>query len=236
MESLRIYELEKYANLIIQDEAEQATLDSLLRLTITRFFRNAWLWSDLASVIPEVEGCLGNDETLRIWSAGCAGGEEPFSMAMLLDDLGRSGHVNHPWVILGTDTDAPSLKRARETTYKWGSVREVPRHLLDLWFREDDGLWTLAEEVRNFVEVRHHDLLNLDPPGQFHIVLLRNSILTYNTDEVQLKVLERLHECLLTPGYLIIGRTERVPEGAGFEEISKCIFRSIQGSKFKIQE
>jgi chemotaxis protein methyltransferase CheR len=225
MESLRIYELEKYANLVVQNEAERATLDSLLRLTITRFFRNAWLWIDLASLIQEVQSHLGQDQTLRIWSAGCAGGEEPFSMAMLLDDLDRSGHVNHPWAILGTDTDTSSLKRACEATYQWGSVREVPRHLLDLWFREDDELWTLAEEVRNFVEFRHHDLLNLDPPGQFHIVLLRNSILTYNTDEVQRKVLGRLHECLLSPGYLIIGRTEKMPEGTGFEKIAKCVYR-----------
>ena len=227
MESLRIYDLEKYAQLVARDEAEQATLDSLLRLTITRFFRNAWLWSDLASLIQDGESCLGKNESLRIWSAGCAGAEEPFSMAMLLDDLSRSGHVKHPWTILGTDTDTPSLERARETTYRWGSVREVPRHLLGRWFKEDDGLWTLAEEVRNLVEVRRHDLLTMSPPGQFHLVLLRNSILTYNTEEIQRKVLDRIHKCLLSPGYLIIGRTEKLPEEVPFEIISKCIYRKI---------
>ncbi|MEE8546700.1 MAG: CheR family methyltransferase [bacterium] len=224
MESLRIYELGKYAQLVTRDTAEQATLDSLLRLTITRFFRNAWLWADLGSLIPETGGCLGGNETLKIWSAGCAGGEEPFSMAMLLDDLSRSGHVKHPWTILGTDTDAPSLKRAQEATYRWGSIREIPKHLQDRWFREDDGLWTLTEEIRSFVEVRQHDLLTTSPPGRFHMVLLRNSILTYNTDEIQRKVLGRIHECLSVPGYLIIGRTEELPEGVGFEEVSKCIY------------
>ena len=227
MEALRIYELEKYAQLVSREPAEQAELESLLRLTITRFFRNSWLWTDLGSLMPEAASCLGDNEILRIWSAGCAGGEETFSMVMLLDDLSRSGHLNHRWAILGTDTDTSSLQRSREATYKWGSVREVPRHLLDRWFREDEGLWTLAEEVRSLAEFRQHDLLNADPPGRFHLALLRNSILTYNTDEVQRNVLARIRECLLSPGYLVIGRTEKLPEGTDFEEVSRCVYRAV---------
>jgi two-component system CheB/CheR fusion protein len=146
-------------------------------------------------------------------------------MVMLLDDLNRSEHLKHTWTILGTDTDTPSLKRSREATYKWGSVREVPRHLLDRWFREYDGLWTLADEVRSLAEIRRHDLKTSNPPGRFHMVLLRNSVLTYNTDEIQRQVLSRVHECLLPPGYLIIGRTEKLPEGARFEEVSRCVYR-----------
>jgi chemotaxis methyl-accepting protein methylase len=227
MESLRIYELEKYAQLVIRDAAERTRLDSLLRLTITRFFRNSWLWSDLDSLVLKIVDLLEPEEVLRIWSAGCAGGEEPFSTAMLLDDLGRTGQMKHPWTILGTDTDKSSLERTRTASYRWGTVREVPRHLLARWFKEDDGFWTLAEEVRDLVEVHQHDLITTDPPGQFHVVFLRNSLLTYNTDEVQRKVLDRIHKCLLTPGYLVIGRTERLPEGAGFKKVSKCIYRSI---------
>ena len=229
MEFLRIYELDKYAQLVIKDEAERTVLDSLLRLTITRFFRNSWLWGELGTLISKAMDSLEENKALRVWSAGCAGGEEPFSMAMLLDDLSRSGHLDHPHTILGTDTDTSSLKRARKTTYKWGSVREVPRQLLDRWFQEKDGLWILDEEVRNLVEICQHDLVTMDPPGRFNVILLRNSILTYNTDEVQRKVLGRIHECLVAGGYLVIGRTETMPEGARFEEVSKCIYRKDGG-------
>ncbi|MDF1525991.1 MAG: CheR family methyltransferase [bacterium] len=229
MEFLRIRELDKYAQFVIRDEAEQTILDSFLRLTITRFFRNSWLWEELGKLIPKAADSLEENKALRVWSAGCAGGEEPFSMAMLLNDLSRSGHLDHPYSILGTDTDTGSLKRARNSTYKWGSIREVPRHLLDCWFQEKDGLWTLDEEVRNLVEICQHDLVTMDPPGRFHLILLRNSLLTYNTDEVQRKVLGRIHECLLAPGYLIIGRTETMPEGEGFEKVSKCIYRKDGG-------
>jgi chemotaxis methyl-accepting protein methylase len=75
------------------------------------------------------------------------------------------------------------------------------------------------------VEFRHHNLIAGDPPGNFYMVLLRNSVLTYNTPKVQLEVLGRIRECLLEPGYLVIGRTEAMPEGAGYEKVSKCIYR-----------
>jgi len=236
MEALRIYELEKYAQTVLSDPSEQTALDSLLKLTITRFFRNSWLWSDLGTTIPGIAGMLGNDEPLAIWSAGCAGGEEPFSLAMLMDDLQRTGKLSHPWHILGTDTDKAVWQRTLEGKYKRGTIREVPRHLLERWFREDAGGWILAQEVRNLVEFRRHDLLTADAPGRFHMVFLRNSILTYNTVEMQRRVLEHIYHCLLDPGYLIIGRTERLPESVGFEQISRCVYRLIQDSKFKIQE
>jgi len=225
MESLRIYEAGKYTLLVNRDAAERAILDSLLRVTITRFFRNSWLWSELGSLILQVQKNLGEDKLFKAWSAGCAGGEEPFSLAMLLDDLNRSGHLECSWNILGSDTDPASLKRAFDSDYKWGSVREIPRHLRDRWFHEADGLWTLDDEVRSLVNFRQHDLITTAPPGRFNLVFMRNSILTYNTEEVQDKILARLHGCLEAGGYLIIGRTETMPEGIGFEEVSKCIYR-----------
>ena len=111
MESLRIFELDKYAERIIRDGDERAAFDSLLRLTITRFFRNRELWLDLGALILEWDKDLADGKTLKTWSAGCAGGEEAFSAAMLLDDLDRSGHLKHPWTILGTDADPASLSR-----------------------------------------------------------------------------------------------------------------------------
>ena len=227
MESLGIHELEKYTLLVSRDPRERAVLDSLLRLTITRFYRNSWLWSDLESLIPEIQKALDQGEVLWIWSAGCAGGEEPFSLAILLDDLAQAGRMNRSWKILGTDSHRASLARVREGTYSWGSVREIPGHLLDRWFEERNGLWVLSDIVGSMVDIRFHDLLHMTPPGRFHVVFLRNSVLTYNTDEIQLKVLDRIRACLLTPGYLVIGRTEEIPDGAGFVQISPCIYRLI---------
>lgn len=148
MESIRIFELEKYAQLVVQDATEQIALDCLLRVTVTRFFRDRRLWPELGALIAQTGKDLVTGDILGIWSAGCAGGEEPFSLAMLLEEMEKSGRLDQPW-----------------------------------------------------------------------------SILTYNTDEIQRNVLDRIRDCLLEPGYLVIGRTEKIPEGTEFEEVTKCIYR-----------
>lgn len=225
MDHLGIHEFDRYARCVKEDDGEKMYLDSLLRLTITRFFRNFWLWQDLGTLITDMQDFMNERAALKIWSAGCAGGEESFSAAMLLRDLGRSGNFRNPWRIVATDTNPAALKRSRKAEYKWGSVREVPTHMLAGWFTEKDGLWTLDQGIRDSVEFKVHDLVFEKPPGSFHIVFLRNSVLTYNTEDIQSMVLERIHECLLDPGCLVIGRTEKMPEGAGFEEVSRCIYR-----------
>ena len=227
MESLNIHEAEKYARLVISDSTERQTLESMLRLTITRFFRNAWLWPELGSLATQISGDLIAGETLRVWSAGCAGGEEAFSAAMLFNDLNRTGQLPSPWHILATDTDSASLGRAVSTDYQWGSVREVPGHLLERWFKLDGGLWVLDQELRDMVAFEEHDIVAEAPPGRFQIVFLRNCVLTYNVEKVQRDVLDGIRQSLLDPGYLVIGRTEKVPDGTGFEKVSKCIYQKI---------
>jgi chemotaxis methyl-accepting protein methylase len=228
MESLGIHDAQKYADLLADDPREKALFESLLRITITRFYRNAWLWSDLAERLLRIKSDPeGGEQTFSLWSAGCAGGEEAFSAAMLLDDLARAGHLRLPWSVLGTNTDPPSLERAASAQYNWGSVREVPDRIRRIWFTEENGQWILNRKLRNLVTILRHDLVREDPPGLFHAVLLRNTVLTYNTEEVQREVLEKIRSCFLQPAILVIGRTERVPDGAGFEEISKCIYTAI---------
>jgi chemotaxis protein methyltransferase CheR len=225
MEAVGIHEADKYGELVANDPDERAILGTLLRVTITRFFRNGWLWEELARQISlNIQG----EDRFAVWSAGCAGGEEPFSMAMLLDDLSGEGDANLNWEVTGSDVDPPSLERARNASYQWGAVREVPPKLLERWFRRDSGQWYLDEKIRQMVTIVPHDIIRKEPPGRFNVVLLRNSVLTYNTELVQREVLERIRECLYPPGLLVIGRTEKLPEGAGFEEIGKCIYQKVE--------
>ena len=87
--------------------------------------------------------------------------------------------------------------------------------------------WFLENQARHLVTIFRHDLVKEEPPGRFGLVLLRNSVLTYNTKAVQSLVLERIRDCLDPPGLLVIGRTEEMPEEAGFKEVSKCIYKTI---------
>ncbi|UCG38293.1 MAG: hypothetical protein JSV00_08880 [bacterium] len=227
MESVGIHEADRYAALLAVDPEERRRFQSLLSVTITRFYRNAWLWSVLAGILPAAAREAGG--AFHVWCAGCAGGEEPFSVAMLMDDLARRGLAPFPWTVLGTDSDLPSLARAAGTSYNWGSVREVPERILERWFREEEGLWTMDPAIRALVRIEEHDLLREDPPGTFSMVFLRNCVLTYNTEAVQRMVLEKLRGCMQPPGLLVIGRTERLPAGTGFGEVGRCIYRKEEG-------
>jgi chemotaxis protein methyltransferase CheR len=226
MESVGIHEALKYADLVNSDPAERAVLDALLRVTITRFFRNAWLWEEMGPLLSR--NLPGASRGLTAWSAGCAGGEEAFSLAMLLDNLAGKGLIGENWTVLGSDIDPPSLERAREATYQWGTVREVPSDLLKRWFTQEGDEWHLDDQVRKMVTILPHDLVKEEPPGRFDLVLLRNSVLTYNTKPVQRQVLQRIRDHLDPSGLLVIGRTEKLPEGTGFEKISKCIYQKVE--------
>jgi chemotaxis methyl-accepting protein methylase len=222
MESIGIHEADKYGELIASDPAERAIFITLLRVTITRFYRNGWLWDELARQITHY--APGYDRFM-VWSAGCAGGEETFSMAMLLEDLAEIGGTSLNWTVTGSDVDPPSLERARNASYQWGAVREVPPKLLERWFSRDSDEWYLDDKVRRMVTILPHDIINEEPPGRFNVVLLRNSVLTYNQELVRREVLERIRGCLDPPGLLVIGRTEKLPEGDDFTEVSRCIYK-----------
>ena len=225
MEELRIYDVEKYMALLNTDIREMGIFDSLLRVTITRFFRNQGIWEDL-------EGLLGSymnntaDQFITAWSAGCAGGEESFTLAMLMMNITGGGPVSR-WSIIGTDSNLAAIERSCVTSYMWGSVREVPSDSLARWFNRTDDKWVLSEDILNSVRFEINDMLRDPAPGPFNLVLLRNSILTYNTGEVQRAVLEKVRECLIPPGLIVIGRKEDLPEGTGFEQVKGCIYRKV---------
>ncbi len=229
MEALGLHEARDYARHLQTSREERAHLESLLRVTITRFFRNGWLWSWLEEALPGEEARLGEGETFAVWSGGCAGGEEAYSAAMLLHHLTLTHRFRHPWSVTGTDTDLASLNRSTGACYGQGTVREVPPVLRERWFVPEGESWSLRPELRGMVNFRYHDLVKEPPPGKYHAVFLRNTVLTYNVDPVARKVLEKIRGCLRGPGLLVIGRTEKLPEGSGFKEVSKCIYRKDGG-------
>ena len=224
MEEKGIHEWDAYLDLLKKDGAERAAFEQILRVTITRFFRNAVMWEELGRLAARIWAVQPADRIISAWSAGCAGGEEAYSLAMLFEQLTSDGKLSQDWEILGTDSDTNSLKRASRMTYRWGSVREIPDQLRERWFTEKDNSWVLDPSAGQNITFRQHDILNDPPPDNFNIILLRNNILTYNTESIQRRLLSDLRKCMEPKGLLIIGRKETVPEDAGFEMLSDSIY------------
>ncbi len=143
-------------------------------------------------------------EPLRIWSAGCASGEEPYSLAMAMLEAGRAGRGDR---ILATDVSESALRWAREARYGARSLRRLSPALRARWFREAPPLLEVLPEVRSLVDFRRHNLLSDPAPGEFDLVVCRN-VLIYFEPGTAVRVLDRLVGAVRPGGHLVLGPVE----------------------------
>lgn len=181
---------------------EWAHLDALLNITISKFYRDRALFDYLRrEVLPR---------TRRCWSAGCASGEEPYTVALLAPGVR----------ILATDRDPVVLERARRGLYRSSSLRDLPHEDRARAFDEAGGLFRLRDEYRGGVELRHMDLRREMPDGPFDLVLCRYLAFTYFNEALQRRVLADIHARLAPGGLLAIGRHEVLPPGPPFVRVA----------------
>jgi chemotaxis protein methyltransferase CheR len=218
MQELRLGDLAAYRAHLDSHPGEWRVLDELCRITITRFWRDRDVWAALATrVLPDlVAGARAvGERELRAWCAGCAGGEEAYTLALgwALAGPGRTGDV--ALRILATDSDPALLARAGEAIYTPGCLKELPEPLRQEGFEPvaSGGLRPRAP-FRDAVTLMEHDQRTAPPPGRFRLVLCRNLAFTYFDVALQCEVLARLGRALVSGGALVVGRREALPEEA----------------------
>ncbi|HOK46649.1 MAG TPA: CheR family methyltransferase [Bryobacteraceae bacterium] len=197
--------LEEYRDWLKTHPEEWSVLDAACRISITRFYRDRAIWQFLESHLraPEVRG----------WSAGCAAGEEPYTLAILLRLAGRR------YSILGTDTDAHQIERAWKACYPAGSLRDLPPAWREAAF-EPKGC--LRAEFRAGVRFLLQDIRREMPEGPFDLILCRNLVFTYFAEDIQLEIASRLASRLAPGGFLVAGMHETAP---GFKRLAPGIFQ-----------
>jgi chemotaxis protein methyltransferase CheR len=187
----------------------------LAQLTIgeTYFFRNGAQFDALRQhILPELLDRRGSTRTLRLWSAGCATGEEPYSLAILLSELLPS---DHSWntSILATDINPVFLARAREALYGNWSFRETPDELRTRYWAEEQGRWRLRSDIRRMVGFTR---LNLAEPcfpaitngtSAMDIIVCRN-VTIYFDEATTRQIAERFFSALTPGGWLVVGHAE----------------------------
>jgi chemotaxis protein methyltransferase CheR len=145
-----------------------------------------------------------------LWSAGCAGGEEAYSLALLADVLTPPELQAS---ILATDVSEPVLDRAREGCYSAAHLREVPELLRASCFHAENGQYCLSPRIRAMVHFQCHDLITAGSYPPADLILCRN-VLMYFSQEQQLHILARFAAALPVGGVLVLGRTESLPRAA----------------------
>ncbi len=195
---------------------EWQMLDRLCRVTISRFYRDKQVFAFLArAVLPELaRGSLARGErTVRLWSAGCGAGEEPYTLALLWELALKSGFPELEVRILATDSDPNMIRRAQEARYSASSLKDLPTAWKDAAFVEVGNQYSLRPVFRNSVEYRCEDLREAAPEGPFSLVLCRNLAFTYWDRDLQLDVACRIVGPLIPEGGLVIGAHETLPDG-----------------------
>lgn len=202
---------EDYLSKVKNDPAEQSHVSKILAVTISRFFRDKEVFDTIGtSVLPTI---LKNREKgdLKIWSIGCANGEEPYSFSILWEEKFGRRWLPISLSILATDIHERLLERAKEGKYKRSSLKEVPEEIFQKYFKVENGFYVLDPSIRGSVEFRRHDITYEEPFSGMDIILCRNLAFTYFSKETQISVLKRVSDSLKEMGYLVIGWDESLP-------------------------
>lgn len=210
--------LDAYAARLARDGGEAERLRDSLRVAYSEFFRDPLTFAYLEQValplLVEQRGRAGHGE-VRVWSAGCAAGQEAWSLAILLDALTVGAGRKPAYRIVATDLSGPELALAREGAYGCEALRNVRLRHLATCFEERGGVHRIADRLRERVEFSCYDLLDpatTNPPagvfGDFDLVVCAN-VLFYYRPQAQHVILQKIKKSLAPDGFFATGDTER---------------------------
>jgi chemotaxis protein methyltransferase CheR len=214
MKDLGIEGFAAYRRQLDAHPEEWAVLDGLTHITISRFFRDKSIFEALeAHVLPDIAAQANAEKRqARFWSAGCASGEEPYTLKILWDLTISPAFPGVDCSVVATDVDETVLKRARKGCYARGTLRELPEALVRQGFEPSRNLFCVRQRHREGVSFLLQDLRAQSPDGRFDLILCRNVAFTYFAPRQQAEALDRIVGRLATPGYLVIGARERLPQ------------------------
>lgn len=215
MRALGISDFENYWDLLYHRRADRELPLLLNSITIneTSFFRNQAQFDAIADVVvPDIiaKKCGGSDRTICLWSAGCATGEEAYTLAVLCLHRLRLRYPAFQFSIIGTDINTEVLASARLGEYRDYAVRNVPEEILEKYFEMDGGSYRVTHEVRNLVEFKQHNLMDAVSPlssGRADVILCAN-VLIYFDLAARRRAVEHLNQHLADEGRLMVGFSE----------------------------
>ena len=207
---------DQYIALCRNDETECTKLVNAISIHVSSFFRNPIVFEILAqSILPRL--IKKTQGALRVWSAGCAAGEEAYSIAILLAEaLKVNPEAELQPLIFATDISQDVLTKAERAVYARESLKDTKLGLVDTWFSSLGEAFKLCDEIKEMVHFSADDLLSQQtsvPPesiyGSFDLILCRN-VLIYFTAKHQKQVLKTLYDALASGGILVLGDAETI--------------------------
>ncbi len=208
MQAVEIESYTDYMDYLEVHPQEFAYLFNTILINVTSFFRDSSAWDYLAKeIIPQIMARKELEEPIRVWSAGCASGQEAYTLAIVLAEALGVQQFRSQVKIYATDMDEEALKQARHATYNASEVASLPEQLNEQYFEHSNSHYSFRKDLRRSVIFGRHNLVADAPISRIDLLLCRNTLMYFNA-EAQAKILSRFHFALRDGGFLFLGKAE----------------------------
>jgi two-component system CheB/CheR fusion protein len=219
-----------YMKVLEREPGEYDQLFDTVLINVTDFFRDGTPWDFLANdVLPKVLGAKEHDGTVRMWSAGCATGQEAYTLAMLVAERLGVDEFLRRVKIYATDLDDEALRYARQGAYTPKEMENVPEDLRERYFDWQNGRFMFKKPLRRCVIFGRNDLVSDAPISKIDLLVCRNTLMYFDS-QTQARIVNRLHFALRDGGYLFVGKAETLSTHANvFEpvDLKRRIFAKV---------
>ena len=222
MSRVGVNTVDEYIALLKRDPNQRQKFLDFITINVTEFFRNPEIFDDLKGKLQSE--LLPYSKNLKIWSAACSIGAEPYSIAMILDSLSpMSRHT-----ILATDIDSTILEKAKKGEYVYSEVKNVKKEYMDKYFKLIGDKYIIDSKIKNMVTFKKHDLILEKYENNFDLIVCRNVVIYFNQD-VKNEIYKKFSSSLKKGGLLFVGATESIYNyrDFGFEKASTFIYKKL---------
>ncbi|AUS86073.1 protein-glutamate O-methyltransferase CheR [Lysinibacillus capsici] len=211
-----LYEKKGYRNFVDFLKALEQDRDLMnefldrMTINVSEFYRNGKRWEVLQKkIFPKL---LQTNKRLKIWSAACSTGEEPYSLVMVLSQLVPLSQIQ----IIATDLDENVIQKAKLGVYPERSLAEVPSDIKAKYFEQEGSFYRVKDEIKRCVTFKKHNLLNDSYDGNYDLIVCRN-VMIYFTEEAKDQIYNNFSKALRKDGVLFVGSTEQIFNPARYE-------------------
>ncbi|MGD2038479.1 MAG: CheR family methyltransferase [Desulfobacterales bacterium] len=212
MQELKCPNINAYLNLLNQRAELRQECEKRMTVSISRFFRDRQLWHELENdILPHM--IQSEEKPLRVWSAGCARGEEVYSFKILWDCLNKKYGPLPEIEIVATDIHAGYIEKARVGIYSKSSLKDVQPQIREQYFdvRKSGNHFAIKTAFKKNIDWKVQDIFSNPPGSAFDIIFLRSNLLTYYNAQLKIRGLKNVLKTLAPGGWLIVGSHEKLP-------------------------
>jgi Methylase of chemotaxis methyl-accepting proteins len=222
MSRVGVSTVEEYIALLKKDPAQKQKFLDFITINVSEFFRNPEIFEDLKDKLKNE--LLKKESSIKIWSAACSIGAEPYSIAMYLDELSPMGRHK----IIATDIDNTILDKAKKGEYVLSEIKNVKKEYLAKYFTIKDDKYTISPKIKSMVTFKKHDLILENYERDFDLIVCRNVVIYFNQD-IKDEIYKKFSQSLKKGGLLFVGATESIYNyrDYGFEKASTFIYRKL---------